>query len=329
MSVTPTQVSGTHPRIATCLHGIAAVDADGRALHDAGVAAWAGIFAEVADLGFDLVELPDSHVRLADLDPSEARDIFAAAHDAGIAVPSVHIQRRSILTPGRAAENLDYAHRSIDAAAAAGIEVFSTGLHQPFTDAQRDALWFWTVDGPHDPDDRETWDAAVSGLRELGRHAADVGLLMSLELYEDTLLGSADSAVRLIQDIGLDNVGLNPDVGNLIRLHRPVEDWREIYAKTLPYANYWHLKNYNRDEAADGSWHTATPSTLEAGLINYRQVVRDALAGGFDGIFLMEHYGGDSLGMCRTNADYLRTLVRSNSGKTEAVRSHVHQEATA
>lgn len=329
MSDTPTQVSGPPPRIATCLHGIAAVDAAGNALHDADVAAWAAVFREVADLGFDLVELPDSHLRLADLDPAKARDIFAAARDAGIDLPSVHIQRRSILAPGLAADNLDYAHRSIDAAAAAGIEVFSTGLHQPFTENQRDALWFWTADGPRDADDRETWDAAVSGLRDLGRHAADVGLLMSLELYEDTLLGSADSAVRLVQDIGLENVGLNPDVGNLIRLHRPVEDWREIYAKTLPYANYWHLKNYSRDEAADGSWHTATPSTLEAGLINYRQVVRDALAGGFDGIFLMEHYGGDSLGMCRTNAEYLRTLVRSNPSTTGAASRRAHQEVTA
>ena len=69
------------------------------------------------------------------------------------------------------------------------------------------------------------------------------------------------------------------------------------------------MKNYTRDEAADGSWATSVPSSMEAGLINYRQVVRDALELGFDGIFLMEHYGGDSLGNCSTNQRYLRSLL--------------------
>ena len=197
------------------------------------------------------------------------------------------------------------------------MSVFSTGLHRAFS-GRRPRRWFWTADGPRDEADPETWAAAVRGFRQLGAHAAEVGLRVSLELYEDTLLGTADSAVRLIQDIGLDNVGLNPDVGNLIRLHRPVEDWRELYAKTLPYANYWHLKNYTRDEAADGSWQTSTPTTLELGLINYRQVVGQALGCGFDGIFVMEQYGGDSLGVCRTNADYLSGLLRTRSSRAAA-----------
>jgi len=124
-----------------------------------------------------------------------------------------------------------------------------------------------------------------------------------------TGLDIADSAVRFIEDVGLENVGLNPDVANLIRLHRPVEDWRELYDKTLPYANYWHVKNYTRDERADGSWATSVPSTMETGLINYRQVFRDAVAAGFNGIILAEHYGGDSLGVCATNQKYIRTLL--------------------
>ncbi len=296
--------------IATCLHGIPVTDREGVPLHDAPPKSWDAVFLEVAELGFDRIELSDSHLRPADLEPSRRDELLAIARDRGVAIPSLHVQRKSVIMPGDdGSRNLAYAHRSIDAAAAWGMEVFSTGLHQPFTAAQRAALWFWTVPGPVDPDDPEVWATAVSRIRELGRHAAEVGLLMSLELYEDTYLGTADSAVRLVEEVGLDNVGLNPDVGNLIRLHRPVEDWRELYARTLPYANYWHLKNYARDEAGDGSWHSSTPATLEAGLINYRQVVRDAVEGGFTGIFLMEHYGGDSLGVCATNQRYLRTLL--------------------
>jgi sugar phosphate isomerase/epimerase len=193
------------------------------------------------------------------------------------------------------------------------MQVFSTGLHQPFNRAQREALWFWTAQGPKDPDDPDVRAATVTRLRELGRHAADVGLPMALELYEDTYLGTAASAVRLVEEIGLDNVGLNPDVANLIRLHRPVEDWRDLFAATLPLANYMHVKNYTRDEAADGSWSTSAPSTMETGLINFRQVLRDAVDIGFRGIIMTEQYGGDSLGVSATNQRYIRSVLATTS----------------
>lgn len=309
MTISPSSLEKPAWQVATCLHGVSPVTPTGESLHDADVSVWASHFSEIAGLGFDLVEIADSHLRPADVDRSRAAEIRDAARSAGIGFPSLHVQRQSILMPGSERKNLEYAHRSIDAAADWGMGVFSTGLHQPMTKAQREALWFWTAEGAHDDDTRETWNKAVAGLRELGTHAADVGLIVSLEMYEDTLLGSANSAVRLVKDIGLPNVGLNPDVGNLVRLHRPIEDWRDMYAKTLPYANYWHLKNYIRDEAADGSWFTAIPSTLASGIINYRHVIKDAVAQGFAGVFLMEHYGGDSLEVCRINAEYVRAVL--------------------
>lgn len=295
--------------IAVCMHGFAPVAPDGVALHDAPAERWDALFAEVASLGFGRLELADSHIRPADLEPARRSELLSIAASHQVEIISVHLQRQSVLQPGREERNLDYAHRTIDAAAEMGMSVFSTGLHHPFSDAQKRALWFWTAPGWKDPDDADTRAWTVARLRELGKHAEGAGLPMSLEMYEDTYLGTADSAVQLIHEIGLDNVGLNPDIGNLVRLHRPIEDWREMHAKTLPYANYWHVKNYTRDEAADGSWFTSTPTSMELGLINYRQVVRDAVELGFRGPFLMEQYGGDSLGVCATNRRYLQSLL--------------------
>ncbi|MCR2813783.1 MULTISPECIES: sugar phosphate isomerase/epimerase family protein [Microbacterium] len=304
----PALDSRTWP-IAVCMHGFPPVRRDGTALHDAAPEVWDDIFAQVARLGFTAIELADSHIRPADLEPSRRDELLAIAGAHGVTPISVHVQRQSVIQPGRGEENLAYAHRTIDASAELGLQVFSTGLHQPFTEAQRRALWFWTAPGPVDPDDADTRALAVKRLRELGEHAASVGLPMSLEMYEDTYLGTADSAVRLIEEIGLDNVGLNPDIANLIRLHRPIEDWREMHEKTLPYANYWHVKNYTRDEAVDGSWFTSVPTTMEQGLINYRAMVSLAIEVGFRGPFLMEQYGGDSLGVCATNRTYLQSLL--------------------
>ncbi|MCU1550645.1 MAG: xylose isomerase [Glaciihabitans sp.] len=279
-------------------------------VQDADAAEWVSVFREVADAGFRNVDLTDSWLRPGDLTPARLDELSQAAAEAGIGAPVISAIRRSIIHETDGAENLAYSHRTIDAAAHLGCEVVSVGLHQALTPEQKAQLWFWTVDGHKDPEnDPEVWALAVARLRELGTHAAEVGVLLSLELYEDTYLGSGDSASRLVQDVGLRNVGINPDVGNLIRLHRPIEDWREIMAKVLPYANYWHVKNYSRDEDIARGYFVAMPAPLETGLISYREAFKQAISFGFQGIICAEHYGGDGLSVSATNQAYLRERI--------------------
>lgn len=273
------------------------------ATDDADGTAWAVTLREIADAGFDYVDLTDGWVRPADLDAAGLDRLMAAGRAAGVRFASISAIRRSVLDARSGGENLHYSHRTIDAAAALGIGTVSVGLHQALTEAQRAALWFWTVPGHQDrPED---FPLAVARLRELGQHAAEVGVVLSLELYEDTFLGSADSAIRLVEEIGLDAVGLNPDIGNLIRLHRPVESWRELVDRTLPYANFWHVKNYARDEDAASERWFAVPAPMESGLIDYRYAIKRAVASGFQGVICTENYGGDGLSVSAANRDYL------------------------
>ncbi|MGO2986326.1 MAG: sugar phosphate isomerase/epimerase family protein [Brevibacterium aurantiacum] len=308
----------TQYTIACCMHGFSP-HLPPRTVAGCGhPRSWAAVFSTLTDLGFTALEIADSHIRPADLSPERRSLLKELATSSGVDLTSIHVQCQSVIDPARGEANLDYAHRTIDVAAELGCQVFSTGLHQPFSPAQRRALWFWTAKGWEDPVDPDVRALAVRRLRELGRHAAEVGLPMSLEMYEDTYLGTAESAVRLIEEIGLDTVGLNPDIGNLIRLHRPTDGWREMHELTLPYANYWHMKNYQRDEAGDGSWFTSHPTTLQNGLIDYRAVVARAVELGFDGPFLMEQYGGDSLGVCAENRTYLTGLL-ANAQPTKGI----------
>ncbi|MFJ4208483.1 sugar phosphate isomerase/epimerase family protein [Paenarthrobacter sp. NPDC089675] len=285
-------------------------DASGRHVNDADASVWADVFQEVKDAGFANADLTDSWVRPGDLSKERLAEFKQSANEVGIGIPVISAIRRSVIHQQDWAENLAYSHRTIDAAAELGCEVVSFGLHQAITPEQQKQLWFWTVEGYKDPvGDKEAWNNAVSRIRELGRHAADAGILISLEMYEDTYLGTGDSSVQLVQDIGLDNVGLNPDLGNLIRVHRPIEDWRELVAKTLPYSNYWHMKNYIRDEDVARDSYIAMPAPMESGLINYREAFKFALSVGFQGILCVEHYGGDGLSVTASNQDYLRRHV--------------------
>jgi sugar phosphate isomerase/epimerase len=284
--------------------------------HDADAAAWSGTLREVRRAGFDRVDLTDSWVRPGELDPARQDELLAVLAESGLRPAALAVLRKSIIDPEHGDANLAYDHRAIDAAARLGVRIVCLNLNRPLTPAQRAALWFWTVDGPKDPDDPEVRALAVRRFQELGRHAAEVGVLLSLELYEDTYLGSAASAVRLVEEIGMPEVGLCPDVGNLIRLHRPVEHWRDLYAATLPYANYWQAKSYQRDEDPATGRVTAMPAPLESGIVDHREVVRMAIEAGFQGIICTEHYGGDGLSVCAANREYLRRILPETSDYT-------------
>ena len=287
---------------------------------------WVRQLAEVAFEGFTAVDLTDSWVRPGDLSPerlSELGDAFAAA---GVRPLTLSAIRRSVIDPERGEDNLDYSHRTLEAAAELGMSVVSVGFHRPLLKEQSQAFWFWLADGPHDSTDSTTWALAVSRIRELGRHAGDLGLELSLEMYEDTLLGLPDLAVCLVDEIGLDNVGLNPDLGNLFRLHRPIPPFMDWIETCAPRMNFWHIKSYFRDEDLPSGTVTTVPAPMEIGSINYRQAIKRAVELGFRAPFCVEHYGGDGLSVSAMNARYIRRMLAVATG--EAAQQILHQGET-
>jgi len=281
--------------------------------HDASAQVWRAQLAEVAAEGFDTLDITDSWLRVGDLQPARRKELADVLAEAELRPVAVSAIRRSVIDPAAGRENLAYSHRTIDAAAELGCEVVSVGLHRPLTLAQQAALWFWTVDGPRDDDSAATWRRAVERLRELAKHAQDVGLVLSLEMYEDTLLGSSHSALRLLEDIDHPAVGLNPDLGNLYRLHREVEPFLTAVERCLPVSNYWHVKSYYRAE--DSGTTLTVPAPMYAGSMDYRTAVRRAVEAGFTGPICVEHYGGDGLSVMAQNHRYLRRLLAAATGE--------------
>ncbi len=277
--------------------------------HDADEATWHNALAQVARAGFTDVDPMDSWVRLADLEPSRRAALLGICDDLGLRIPAMSTARRSVVDPDHGEENLVYGHRVIDTAAEIGASAVSMGLMQALTPRQREVLWFWTVPGATDPDDPEVRRLAVRRLRELGDHAESVGVVLALELYEDTYLGTADSAVQLVEEIGSPAVGLNPDLGNLVRRHGPVERWQDIIARTAPYTTYWHVNSYSRIEDPASSVYLSVPTSMELGVIDYRSAIATVIAAGYRGHFCAESYGGDGLSVSARNRDYLRTLL--------------------
>ncbi|MCM3484754.1 sugar phosphate isomerase/epimerase family protein [Kocuria rosea] len=297
--------------IGAALLNFTGTTADGRDRTTAGPEAWKQTLREVRLAGFDHVDLTDSWVRPADLDTDGRRRLLETARSYDLAFSDIAVTRKSVITPDedRARENMAYTKRTIDAAADLEVPMVCLGLHDPFTEPQKQATWFWLAEGAEDEETPENREKAAARFRELGEYAAERGVSVSLEMYEGTFLGTADSSVQLVIAVDLPNVGLCPDIGNIVRLHREVEDWREMLTKMLPHTNYWQLKNYFRDhDPATGSYASA-PAPLALGFIDYREAIGMALEAGFDGPMCVEHYGGDGLTVTAMNRDYIRGIL--------------------
>lgn len=289
--------------------GFGSKTSDGTPLLEASSTVWASQLRQVKELGVDQVDPTDAWLPLAKLSDERVEEFRRVLDSEGMTLSSISMTRNSVVDVENGEQNLRDAHRFIELAPSFGVTVVNTGFMQAITEKQAKAIWFWLEDGH--VDDPVLRDLAIERVRELGDAAKALGVQLSLEMYEDTYVGTADEAVSFITDVDHDAVGLNPDLGNLVRLHREVEPWEDMFEKVLPHSNFWHIKNYTRDyDPATGAYSSA-PMPLKYGYINYRKVIRRALELGYTGPFCCEHYGSDSLGVIAENVHYIRQVLTS------------------
>ncbi len=140
---------------------------------------------------------------------------------------------------------------------------------------------------------------------------------VSLELHEATLLDRSERVLRLLDRTAASNLGVNLDIGNLVRVAgEPAEPWRETVDRLAPHVNYWHLKNYLRVEHLSGIALSA-PCSIDMGEIDYRYALSVVLGHGYTGPLCLEHYGGDAFAAMQRGANYLVGLL-SELGKEAA-----------
>ena len=274
------------------------------------VDAWLTGLRALAHGGFGWIDVVDSWLPFGDLSDAQASLLAETITACDLRLAGLSSIRRSVIDPVDGEANLSYTHRAIDVAASLGAPVLSIGFHRPLTPLQRE--WsFWAVPGPtedaHDPDVR---NRAVQRLGELAEHAGQVGVALSLELYENTLLGSGAMAASLVEQVGSPCLGINADLANLYRVPRRLtEGWLQAFTACLPHLNYWHVKNYRRAEAYPDGPFLAWPTQLADGDINYRLLVRLAVDAGYTGAICVEQYGGDGLTAQSAGLRYLTHLL--------------------
>jgi sugar phosphate isomerase/epimerase len=248
------------------------------------------VFAWAAEQGFEGIEISPHWLEMLRLDDAELRQVADDAAAAGVKISGINVNR-CILTQGDAAgDNLNLVRRAIEVAPMLAAPILTLSLSLPLGGPPRPIY-----QGRDTPQAER--DECARLLRQLAEQAAAGKVSLSLELHDDGLLDTADLCLDMLQQVSAANVGVNPDLGNLVRSDRAA-DWQAALRMMAPHANNWHVKNYR----------SGKPSAVWDGEIDYGQAFQIMHAAGYAGWVSIESYFADPLDLQIRSLAYLRGL---------------------
>jgi D-psicose/D-tagatose/L-ribulose 3-epimerase len=98
---------------------------------------------------------------------------------------------------------------------------------------------------------KKEWDLAVKGLKEAGKRAADGGVTLAIEplnRFETDLVNTAEQCERLVNEIGMNNVGFHLD-----SFHMNIEEKNSGDAVRRAGKRLYHFHACENDRGAPGS----------------------------------------------------------------------------
>lgn len=255
-------------------------------------------FAALAEAGFGAVELSDIWLDSRSMTIATAQLLArrAAAH--------------TLTIVGLSTLGIVDSDAALTIAAEVGAPVLCLGLHQ-MPKAPAGDVSFWAAPPAPPAAEDAAFAALATGLRRLCARAAGQGIGIVIEMNENALIDRGSHVLRLLDLVGADNLGVNPDLGNLTRVTTPMpEPWFETLAATAPHTPYWHVKNNLRMEHPAGIIVTH-PCALAEGVIDYRVALSRLVAAGFSGPIVVESYWGDRLHGLAQSRLYLDSLLNA------------------
>ncbi len=233
----------------------------------------------VAGAGYEGIELWGPHVQRFLDEGGTLAGLKSLLDEAGLAVPM--ISPYMDLAEDQEA-SLALAERVVGWAAALGaplVRVFVRG-------------------GPSAQADHATWEKVVAGLKALCRIGASQGIAFALETHQNHLHDTSASTLRLIRQVGADNLGVNLDIHNLFDMG---EDPVLAARKLMPYTRIMHLKN---GRIVDGKLKYGVP--LAEGNMDYGPFMAEVLRLNYGGYASIEWFGGDPAAAARSELAYMR-----------------------
>jgi sugar phosphate isomerase/epimerase len=267
----------------------------------------------VKSMGFDAVEVGIDE----EADEAAARELANELRGEGLVVGAVR-GGGSLSHPLSAQRAVTRLQRSMRYAGWLGAPIVNTALVNPpsYPDGPGSGRQGEQVSqGASRVASAYDFELTAERLRTAGRMAADVGVSISIEVHQGSIADNSTATLHLLDLVGLENVGANPDLGNIYWQYEYPEETPEAAIVALaPRALYWHCKNLQRTHIPDLNRSFFARVPLPDGEIDYRFAMAAMLDAGYDGYFAVEGaQKGDQLSQDRRGLEYAQALAKELS----------------
>lgn len=221
-----------------------------------GVTSWIWVYPfdpkvipRVEELGFDGIEIPPEDPKKFDV--KKTKDVLSTVKIKCSSICAVVGEDRDLTSPDKAVrENaLKYLKFCCDVAAELGTDIVVGCAYAP-------------VGKVYFEDKEAAWKLSVEGFREYAKYAKDRGLYVAVEpinRYETSMINLVSQALKYIEDVGMDNVGINYDT-----YHANIEE--KSFRESIKLAGKYllHIHSCENDRGAPGSGHIPWQEISEA-----------------------------------------------------------------
>ena len=183
------------------------------------------------EIGYDGIEVriaKDGQIDSESITDKEVMKISEAAKAEGMEFSCLTSYYKDFAPPARD-EVIKNLKRVIDIAAMLDCKLIRVyGGDEPFT---RNDIWF-----------NDFWSYTVSGIREVAKYAAPLGVSIVVETHISSLTMSVRDTVHLIDDINMNNVGMLFDYA-FVEL-AGVENGADAVRRAAKYIKHVHVKDW-------------------------------------------------------------------------------------
>ncbi len=272
------------------------------------------MLAWMREKGFEAVEFSDGSSgggrTFYDFDLDDWRIIRGTVEESGLGMETVSGLRKILVRPIWAKQKEKDLYHVIDVAETVGAKIVTAMMNPPGGGTG--------YRGPtpryasHRDFTMADYEFCAKKLKTVCHRLGDFGAKLCLEVHEDGMHDTADSALTLLSMIDELNVGLNPDNVDTARYdpsvyHPPPAEQMRMMA---PHVIYWHIKSSRKrwNEVTE-RWDVDYPHLDESDQ-NFREYAVILWKAGFRGVALFEAGGGsDWIGNHLRYARYMGAVL--------------------
>jgi sugar phosphate isomerase/epimerase len=147
----------------------------------------------------------------------------------------------------------------------------------------------------------EEWAACVRDARRACEMALPSGIILALEMHDNTFADRGDTTARLIAECGLPNLKANYQAAFSPGADEPIERLNKVINHVVNV----HAQNF---EAPIGAVKSLKRAHLATGVINYRAIVERLRGAGYDGYIEAEFVSEPAREWLEADCHFLRSL---------------------